>query len=262
MLSRARSGNWHRVIAFHVGRVDNFGVQFRGLLPADAPDPRIEQRERLRDMPAPVIGLIAQPTLEDTEDLSISSGRDSAGLVDFTVGITYTLWRNPADASDPVNLAALDDHTRTLIEQGTPWPRPRWLIERVERMRCPQVWEAVRTTWSRDVSEHTNVAYQLAVHVDYILTNRYRDEVDRANRARRPSASRDLAESLNTNVSVPVDGVDTPAAEMDTDLRVYAIGVQLAPAVVVTAVLPRDELRYIEIAFVTRSTTDTVLSPL
>jgi hypothetical protein len=244
------------VIAFRVSDAENFGVQFRRLLPADAPDPRIEQRERLRDMPAPVMGLIAQPTLQDTEDLSISAGHDSAGLVDFTVGISYTLWRNPAERSDPVNLAALDDHTRTLIEQGTPWPRPRWLVERVERMRYPQMWEAVRTNWSREVSEHTKLAYQLAAHVDYILTNRYSDQDGQTSRVRRQSALRDLAASVNSDVSVVVDGVETPAAEIETDLHVYAIGIQLAPATVVTAVLPRDELRYIEIAFVTRSTTD------
>lgn len=207
-------------------------------------------------MPAPVVGLIAQSALEDNEDLSISDGRDSAGLVDFTVGITYTLWRNPADRSDPVNLAMLDDHTRALIERGTAWPRPSWLIERMERMRYPQVWEAVRTTWSREVSEHTKLSHQLAAHVDYIVANRYRDETDRAHLADRPRAARDLAESLNTDVSVLVDGVPTPAAEIDADPRVYAIGVQLKPAIVVTAVLPRDELRYIEIAFATRPTTD------
>lgn len=36
-----------------------------GILPEDAPDPRIEQAEELKLMPVPVMGLVPQPSLED-----------------------------------------------------------------------------------------------------------------------------------------------------------------------------------------------------
>lgn len=227
-------------------------MQLRGRIPADSPDPRIERRERLREMPAPVVGLAAQPALEDSGDLSVSHGRDSAGLAEFTVGISYTLWRNPADRSDPVNLAVLDDDTRAEIDRETPWQRPAWLIERVQRMRYPQIWEAVQTTWSRDVPGPSRLAWRLAVHAGYILANRYRDQAGRSAWPDPPGRAEELAGAVNPDVSVLLDGVQTPAAEIDTDPRVYAIGVQRSPAVTVTVVLPRDELRYIRLALATR----------
>ncbi|TWP36534.1 hypothetical protein [Leekyejoonella antrihumi] len=46
-------------------------------------------------MPSPVMGLIAQPSLEDADGIGISNGSDAAGYTAFCVSITYTLWRNP-----------------------------------------------------------------------------------------------------------------------------------------------------------------------
>jgi hypothetical protein len=44
-----------------------------------------------------------------------------------------------------------------------------------------------------------------------------------------------------------------PGAEVDTDPFVYGIGAQLAGGGVVTAVLPRTELKHIQVQFTTRS---------
>ncbi|TWP33659.1 hypothetical protein [Leekyejoonella antrihumi] len=60
--------------------------------------------------------------------------------MDFSLSIRYPLWRNPADRADPVYLAELDEEKRSAIE--TVPPRPRWLIDQVQRMRYPQPWEA------------------------------------------------------------------------------------------------------------------------
>lgn len=200
-------------------------------------------------MPAPVMGLIAQPSLEDTDSISISDGQDGAGYTSFAVGITYTLWRNPA-GSDPINLAILNDEMRTAIETVPPWPRPPWLIEQVQLLRYPQLWEAVRTTWNRELSEHTTLARQLVEHANYVLTNQYRDESVSKPRL---SAERHVTEgSVKPAAAVIVDGVATAAAGIDTNPFVYAIGAETAPRTVVTAVLPRSELQYIRVAFATR----------
>jgi hypothetical protein len=47
-----------------------------GILPEDAPDPRAEQAERLKLMPIPVMGLVSQPSLEDTDTVGLGYGQD------------------------------------------------------------------------------------------------------------------------------------------------------------------------------------------
>ncbi|WP_160667926.1 hypothetical protein [Pseudarthrobacter sp. ATCC 49987] len=47
-------------------------------------------------------------------------------------------------------------------------------------------------------------------------------------------------------------GIDVPGAEVDTDPFVYGIGAQLAGGGVVTAVLPRTELKRSQVQFTTR----------
>ncbi|WP_228529361.1 hypothetical protein [Arthrobacter gandavensis] len=110
-----------------------------GILPADAPDPRLEDAENLKLMPIPVFGFEPQPSLEDTGSVSLNYAQDDRGYTEMTAGITYTLWRNPDDRSDPVNLADLDAETLRQIEEVPPWPRPPWLTDQVERMRYPQL---------------------------------------------------------------------------------------------------------------------------
>ena len=99
-----------------------------GILPEDAPDPRAEWVENLKLMPIPVLGLMPQPSLEDTDSVGLSYGLDDRGYTEMTASINYTLWRNPDDRSDPVNLADLDEKTRRAIEEVPPWPRPSRLL--------------------------------------------------------------------------------------------------------------------------------------
>ena len=230
----------------------NRGVRVTGILPADAPDPRAEQAEHLKLMPIPVMGVVPQPSLENTNTVGLGYGQDDRGYSDTTASVTYTLWRNPNDRSDPMNLADLDEQTRRAIEDVPPWPRPAWLVEQVERMRYPQLWEAVQTTWHRDSSERYSVSRVLVDHVNYILMNQYRHELGlRGNPWDQPAPTvTDLM--VNGHVTVLVNGVDVPGAEVNTDPFVYGIGAGLAGGGVVTAVLPRAELKRIQIQFTTR----------
>lgn len=197
------------------------------------------------------MGLIRQPALDDDGDLGVSMGRDDSGLLECSVAITYTLWRNPGDRSDPVNLARLDDATRALVERPT--PRPPWIAERLESLRYPKLWEAVRTTWTREAPDATWLADQLLQHLDHILMSQYMSEDVSSIVRGDPPPERPHA--VNHDATVQVDGVETPAVEVDSAAHRYAIGVRLSPTTVVTAVLPRDELRYIDIAFERRPTT-------
>lgn len=221
------------------------------MLPEDAPDPRREQAGRLKLMPVPIMGLAPQPTLEDPDLVGFQYGQDSRGYNEMSVSITYTLWRDPDNPSDPMNLAELDEQTRRSIETVPPWPRPAWLVEAVQRMRYPQLWEAVRTTWHRDISERSSPARVLAEHMNHILINRYRREWlggipwDRyAGDLRRSPAT--------SEVAVRIDGVEVQGVEIDTDPLVYGVGASLGQGCVVTAALPRNELGYIRIEFAKR----------
>ncbi|MGO4582957.1 hypothetical protein AB4Z38_03565 [Arthrobacter sp. 2RAF6] len=226
-------------------------MRFDGVLPEDAPDPRLEHARRLELMPILIMGLVPQPSLEDPDLLGIQYGQDSRGYNEMSASITYTLWRNPADRSDPINLAELDEQTRRSIEDVPPWPRPAWLVEGVERMRYPQLWEAVRTTWHREASDRSSPARVLAEHMNHILINRYRREWLGGIAWDRKAG--DLrSRPANREVNVWIDGVEAQGVEIDTDPLVYGVGASFGQGGVVTAVLPRDELGYIRIEFAKR----------
>ncbi len=224
-------------------------MRFGGVFPQDVPDRGEQWRRRLLDMPAPIMGLIPQPSLEDTDSIGISSGQDMAGYASLSVSITYMLWRNAADHSDPVNLAVLSEQQRVAIETLPSWPRPQWLLERVQNMRYFHLWEAVRTTWNRDLNDQTSLVHQLVDHANYVLNNQYQDAAVPPGFTPVPRLA---SNAVNSTVTVVIDGVTSAAAEINTDPFVYAIGAETAPHTVVTAVLPRSELEHIQIAFATR----------
>jgi hypothetical protein len=227
-------------------------MRLSGILPEDAPDPRVELAERLKLMPIPVMGLVTQPSLEDTDSVGFTHTQGARGYSEITASVTYTLWRNPLDRSDPINLADLDEQTRRSIEDVPPWPRPPWLVEYVERLRYPQLMEAVRTSWHRDRSERSSVGNVLLDHVNHILMNQFRRELGLGNPwDRPPSAATGL--TINGQATVFVDGLEVPAVEVDTSPVIYGIGAVLPNGGTVTAVLPRAELSFIQLQFVTRT---------
>jgi hypothetical protein len=229
-------------------------MQFAGVIPEDAPDPQLELDARVRSLPFAVVGLEPQPTLEDAGLVSLQESGGQRGPSQVSAAVSYQLWRNPADREDPVNLVELDEATRAAIEHEPPWPRPPWLIERAQRMRYPLLWEAVRTTWNRNASEYTTLQRQLVEHTNYILMNQYREPL-----GLEPGPTVDgpwsVTEStVNRGLTARLDGVEMPAAEIDTDPFVYAIGMTINAHLVVTAVIPREHLELVRVAFARRVT--------
>jgi hypothetical protein len=229
-------------------------MRFAGVLPPDAPNPMDELRARVRALPFAVMGLAPQPTLEDFGAFSMAS----RGTDQITVGVNYTLWRNPDDRNDPVNLAELDDEARAALEAEPPWPRPEWIVEYVERLHYPQLSEPVRTTWDRDASEHTTLAQHLIDHVNHILMNGFREQLGLPTGPPPPDYDpfaddgwRATLVAVNPAATLVVVGVERAASEIDTDPFVYAIGVRLAPDRVATAVIPRDDLPFVRVALAT-----------
>jgi hypothetical protein len=168
------------------------------------------------------------------------------------VSVSYTLWRKPDDRADPANLAELDPQTRAALDDEPPWPRPAWLLETVQRLRYPQLWEVVRTTWHRNTSEYSYLSHQLAAHANHILMNRFPDELGLHPGSLADRTWQVPASAVNPEATLEIDEREVSASEIDADPLVYAVGAQLSPAVVVTVVLPRVDLPYIFLALQTR----------
>ena len=223
-------------------------MQFAGVLPEDAPDPRDAASRRLSDLPFPLMGFVPQPTLEDTNAPAFEEGTGTEGRSHLAVSLSYTLWPNPDDHADPVNLRDLEQHEQRAIDDVPPWPRPSWLIEYVEMMRYPQLWEAVRTSWNRDAAEHTTLTQQLVDHTNYILMNQFREELGLVPGPIGDGPWRVGPSSVNTAVMLDIDGRAVPAVEIDTDPFVCAIGAQIRDDVVTTVVIAREYLPYVRVA--------------
>jgi hypothetical protein len=82
--------------------------------------------------------------------------------------------------------------------------------------------------------------------------NRFRVELRLGDISSDRFAARLTERVVNDRVSVRVDGVEKPAIEIDADPYVYAIGGEIGGGTVVTAVVPRDELDYVRLAFAHR----------
>lgn len=159
---------------------------------------------------------------------------------------------NPADKSDPVNLADLDEATRRAIEEVPPWPRPAWLVQSVERMRYPMLWEAVQTAWRLEETEYSTLDSLLVQHTNYILMNHFREQLGLGVRDWSSPALASVR-VVRRGVDVSIDGAVISGSEIDTDPFVYAVGARLPSGGTLTAVIPRDHLPYLTLAFVHRA---------
>ncbi|GAA3221668.1 hypothetical protein ACFO1B_16315 [Dactylosporangium siamense] len=216
-------------------------MRFEGVLGEHEPDPRLELLEQARRMPVPVIGLVPQPHLEDWGAIGVASGTRDEVLESCEVSLGYTLWRNPDDPDDPVNLAELDEPQRRALEEEPPWPRPQWLVGQVQRMRYPMLWECVRTRWSQEPGGAGTVEALLVAHVNHVLVNQFQDAPPVDERCVEP------------RIPVVVDGTPRDGFRIDTDPHVYGVATALGARTVLTAVVPRDALPYVRVVFESRA---------
>jgi hypothetical protein len=222
-----------------------------GRVPEDTPDPMLEIVEQLRQMPVPILGLVPQPHLEDWGGFGVQTGLHNGVLDEMTAALSYTLWRNPDDRTDPGNLADLDERTRQSLDYEPPWPRPQWILDAVARMRYPTLWDAVRTVWCRDPSRQ-DVRRALVDHVNHILVNGFGGS-DPSSPFDRPGSHPLVDErSLETGFAIAINGAETSGVRIDTDPDVIGIGADLGAGGLLTAVIPRDDLPFIQLAFATR----------
>ena len=227
-------------------------MQFARVVPEDAPDPRLSIVDQLSRMPVPILGFVPQPHLEDWGGFEVQSVGHSGGLDEMSVGLSYTLWRNPDDRADPGNLADLDDRTRAALDEEPPWPRPQWILDMVTRMRYPILLAAVRTTWCRDPSRQ-NAKTALVDHVNYVIVNQFGGSYPASPLATADSHPLVDERSIESGHAVDINGGAVAGLRLDTDPDVIGIGADLGADGVLTGVIPRDALPLIELSFVKRS---------
>jgi hypothetical protein len=222
---------------------------FAGVLPEDAPDPRLEAEHRVGRLTFPFAEFAPQPSLARTRMPSFTELVTPAGTTEMSVSFSYKLLRNPQDPSDPNNLAVLDDRTRASIESEPERPRPAWLIEMMQERRYPSLWEAVRTSWTRaGIIKPIPLCDQLVLHANHILRNQFRSELG----LRPGPAEGDEWKITSTGVkdtTAEVDEAQVPAIEIDTNPFVYAIGFAVTADVVTTVVLSREDMPHVEKRF-------------
>ncbi len=221
-------------------------MHFSDLDPMDLPAPQTID-ELAAAFAVPLMTFVAQPSLTESSAGAVSSSSNGGPLTLDSVSVSYTLWRNPVDRDDPANLAELSESERLELDTPPSRPLPEWLTTTRALMRYPILWEAVMTTRMRRVEWQTPES-TLVDHVNYVVTNTFRDqrvvggfpgELDS------PATERHIE-----RIAVSVDGVDVHGMRIDTDPNVYAVGVDLGDRVL-TAVVARDDLPHVTVAFAT-----------
>lgn len=198
---------------------------------------------------APVIGFVAQPSLSELGVGTVGSSTNGGPSIPESVAISYTLWKNPMDHDDPANLADLGEaHS---LEQEPSKPLPEWMMEYRKLARYPSLWEGVMTTRIFDAEWQTPESV-LVAHTNHILMNTFREQ--RVEGGFSGNLDLPVTESHVERVSVSLDGVNAPGLCIDSDPHVYSVGADLGDRIV-TAVVARDYLPYITLAFQTRSVT-------
>jgi len=210
------------------------------------PPPTVDEVASL--FTVPLMSFVSQPSLQELAVGTTGSSSNGGAMTLDSVAITYTLWRNPRDHQDPVNLGDLGDTEREALDAPPVRPLPDWMMERRELMRYPMVWEAVLTTRKSDAEWQTPES-TLIGHVNHVLTNVFREQ--RVVGGIPGELDSPVTERHIQSVTVPVDGVDVLGMQIDSDPNVYAVGADLGDRLL-TAVVSRDHLSRVTMAFVTR----------
>lgn len=90
--------------------------------PMDVPAPQSPDQVA-EAFAVPLVTLVAQASLEEAAVSTATSTQNGVTTMEEAT-LSYTLWRNPADHDDPVNLAELTDELRAAVESVPMRPLP------------------------------------------------------------------------------------------------------------------------------------------
>jgi hypothetical protein len=217
--------------------------------PFDLPRPATPD-EVAAGFPTRLFTIVQQPAIEEA-GVSVTGSNTGGRQTLAEVSLSYTLWRNPADRDDPVNLEPLGDELSRMLEEPPTTRLPQWIVEWRQRMRYPLLWEAVRTTHTFVPQARRTLEAHLVQHANYVLTNQFRDE---RVRGEFPGELVDPVSERCVEREIPIelDGTEVAGVRIDTDPNVFALGLE-TPDRMLTAVFSRDHLGSMRLAFATRA---------
>lgn len=232
-------------------------MHFGGRVGPDQPDPMEERRQQARALGIEAAGLVPQRHLEDWGVSGWTSHERTVGDASVTTSVTlsrmYTVWRNPDDHADPINLADLTDEVRLSLREPVPNDLPVWIARHRDRMRFPTIWEAVDTHWfapnETDPASSRDPGGLLVSHVDHILRNQFRGENGHDGSAAERGQHL-IQHDAVTKSGVIVNGQAIDGVMIDTNPFVLGLAAELVDGRVLTAVLPRNLLELVVLEFV------------
>jgi hypothetical protein len=228
-------------------------MQFRDADPMDFPPPPTAD-SITAEFGVALFTFAPQPALDEWGAGRQSHSSNGGPAVLDHASLGATLWRNPEDHDDPVNLADLPESTRRSLDEPPPRPLPDWMQEVRRRMRYPFLGEAVWTSPVRldDAGPHVaTVESVLIEHARYILINTFREE--RTDGSMRAVLRDAPTPGVLEPAEVEIDGALVDGLRLGSDAHVVAVGAQVGDRIL-TAVVPRAELAHVRLAFVTRPT--------
>lgn len=96
-----------------------------------------------------------------------TAGADRTNGEITAIALSYTLFVNPDDLDDPVNVRHLPEGER--FSEATPGS-PGWIQDLVRRDRYPMLWDVLRTSTLTDALTWGSVAAALGSHLDRVAS--------------------------------------------------------------------------------------------
>jgi hypothetical protein len=214
--------------------------------PRDIPEPATVD-EAADAFGLAVMTLVPQVSIAELGVSTVAHSSNGGASVIDSIAISYTLWRNPKDRSDPGNLADLADEVLASLDVPSARPLPMWMRDRLELMKYPSIWEGVMTT--RRSGPTPTAEKTLVDHANHVLRNTFAEL----------RVSDGLPAELDSPVDAQhiqptrllVDDVEVAGLIIDSDPHIVAVGADLGDRIL-TAVLPRDHLPFLTLEFSTR----------